>query len=87
MRVTQVLRGGVKRYPYPKAVWSPAGGWWPEPVHWKRNTVIAFAMGFALCVPVMMISSANEKSLTPNRPIPSTAWRKHGPMDQEPKKY
>ena len=27
-------------------VWSPAGGWWADPVHWRRNTALAF-----LCVP------------------------------------
>ena len=21
-------------------VWSPYGGWWPDPVHWKRNTAL-----------------------------------------------
>ena len=26
-------------------VWSPAGGWWADPVHWRRNTALAF-----LCV-------------------------------------
>ena len=34
--------GGAKyKYPYPKHVWSPAGGWWCNPRHWRRNTGIA----------------------------------------------
>ncbi|KAH9834808.1 uncharacterized protein C8Q71DRAFT_125824 [Rhodofomes roseus] len=35
--------GGGARYPYPKQVWSPAGGWWTRPANWKSNTAIAFA--------------------------------------------
>ncbi|KAJ7646837.1 hypothetical protein FB45DRAFT_182836 [Roridomyces roridus] len=33
--------GGGGRYPYPKFVWSPAGGWWSQPANWKMNTFIA----------------------------------------------
>eukprot|EP01031_Cornospumella_fuschlensis_P026574 gene26574-32116_t len=32
--------GGGKRFVYPQWVWSPSGGWWPNPHHWKRNTAI-----------------------------------------------
>ncbi|KAJ6625773.1 hypothetical protein B0H10DRAFT_2000587 [Mycena sp. CBHHK59/15] len=32
--------GGGGRYPYPKFVWSPAGGWWAQPANWKMNTFI-----------------------------------------------
>ena len=28
-------------FPYPKWVWSPAGGWWCEPKNGSRNTMIA----------------------------------------------
>lgn len=44
------MGGGL--YRYPKDVWSPTGGWWPQPRHWLRNTAIAglglFAFGFTL---------------------------------------
>ncbi|KAK5660341.1 hypothetical protein OQA88_12882 [Cercophora sp. LCS_1] len=33
--------GGGPRVPYPKHVWSPAGGWYTQPSNWKRNTAIA----------------------------------------------
>lgn len=39
IRLTQ---GGVRKFAYPKYVWSPAGGWWCNPRHWKRNTFFAF---------------------------------------------
>ena len=32
---------GAANFPYPKWVWTPAGGWWCNPVNWKRNTYIA----------------------------------------------
>ena len=32
--------GGGRRFEYPKWVWSPAGGWWANPVHWRRNSVL-----------------------------------------------
>ena len=34
--------GGGRRFWYPKWVWTPTGGWWPEAKtpHWKRNTAI-----------------------------------------------
>jgi hypothetical protein len=32
--------GGGRQFVYPKWVWSPAGGWWANPTHWKRNTFI-----------------------------------------------
>lgn len=36
----------VHRLMVTAGVWSPAGGWWADPVHWRRNTALAF-----LCVP------------------------------------
>jgi hypothetical protein len=32
--------GGGRQFDYPKWVWSPAGGWWANPTHWKRNTAV-----------------------------------------------
>jgi hypothetical protein len=41
-------------------VWSPAGGWFPDPYHWRRNTAIALgAIGLA-CVPVFLASAKKE---------------------------
>eukprot|EP00462_Mataza_sp_D1_P004572 CAMPEP_0175115686 /NCGR_PEP_ID=MMETSP0086_2-20121207/17744_1 /TAXON_ID=136419 /ORGANISM="Unknown Unknown, Strain D1" /LENGTH=107 /DNA_ID=CAMNT_0016395863 /DNA_START=27 /DNA_END=350 /DNA_ORIENTATION=+ len=34
--------GGGGRYPYPKHVWSPAGGWWCHPKQWRQSTGRAF---------------------------------------------
>ncbi|KAL5114069.1 hypothetical protein ACEQ8H_008046 [Pleosporales sp. CAS-2024a] len=37
--------GGGPKVPYPKHVWSPAGGWYSQPANWKANTaVIGLAM-------------------------------------------
>jgi hypothetical protein len=52
--------GGGAHFPYPKTVWSPAGGWWANPVHWKRNTGIAAVTIAALCVPIFVYSANRE---------------------------
>lgn len=33
--------GGGGKIPYPKHVWSPAGGWYAQPHNWKANTAVA----------------------------------------------
>ena len=38
--------GGGPAMPYPKWVWTPAGGWYCNPPNWKRNTGVALA-GYA----------------------------------------
>ena len=45
-------QGGGPTYPYPKYVWSPAGGWWCNPRGWRGNTMVAGAITVGLCVPV-----------------------------------
>ncbi|EED21609.1 conserved hypothetical protein [Talaromyces stipitatus ATCC 10500] len=37
--------GGGGKIPYPKEVWSPAGGWYAQPGNWKANTAV---MGLAI---------------------------------------
>ncbi|KAL3521522.1 hypothetical protein ACH5RR_019671 [Cinchona calisaya] len=37
-------------------VWSMSGGPYCRPKHWKRNTAIAMAGVFLLCIPIAMIS-------------------------------
>lgn len=48
--------GGGGRFPYPKEVWSPAGGWWPYPKAWRANTAVAFGVIIGLCIPVFIFS-------------------------------
>ena len=54
------MQGGTKHFEYPKYVWSPAGGWWCNPRHWKRNTAIAFAISGALAGVMWYISAQLE---------------------------
>ncbi|KAG2112805.1 hypothetical protein BD769DRAFT_1364397, partial [Suillus cothurnatus] len=49
--------GGGARYPYPKHVWSPTGGWWAHPANWRSNTVITFAGIFAITYGVWTVST------------------------------
>ncbi len=54
------MQGGTKHFEYPKYVWSPAGGWWCNPRHWKRNTAIAFVISGALTGVMWYISAQLE---------------------------
>ncbi|KAJ8586314.1 hypothetical protein M405DRAFT_823574 [Rhizopogon salebrosus TDB-379] len=69
--------GGGARYPYPKHVWSPAGGWWTRPANWRSNTFITFAGMFAIAYGVWSVSADREfRAIQPDRPIPSMMWAK-----------
>ena len=53
--------------PRHEQVWSPAGGWWPTPVAWKRNTAVAY-----LCIGVistMIFKVSAEKERRPIEPF------------------
>ncbi|KII91964.1 hypothetical protein PLICRDRAFT_173745 [Plicaturopsis crispa FD-325 SS-3] len=70
-------QGGGGRYPYPKTVWSPAGGWWTRPSNWRSNSIIVFGGIVALSYGVATVSWAHEwRSVQPFRPIPSMKWAK-----------
>ncbi|KAI0305301.1 hypothetical protein B0F90DRAFT_1184247 [Multifurca ochricompacta] len=64
--------GGGARYPYPKEVWSPAGGWWTRPSNWKANTAILFAGILGVSYGVWTVSADKEYRYNePIRAIPS----------------
>ncbi|KAK7682743.1 hypothetical protein QCA50_014126 [Cerrena zonata] len=64
--------GGGARYPYPKEVWSPAGGWWTRPSNWKANTAILFAGILTVTYGAWTVSADREwRYIEPSRPIPS----------------
>ena len=73
--------GAGPKMPYPKWVWSPAGGWYCNPPNWKRNTAIVLAGWGVLAYFTFKISAANERRLSPPyHHIPSQqwcAWAKH----------
>ncbi|CAO1636405.1 unnamed protein product [Sympodiomycopsis kandeliae] len=67
--------GAGPRYPYPKDVWSPTGGWWSRPKNWVSNTAVA-AFGIAGCTYFLWSYSADRewRHKPPTRWIPSMAW-------------
>ncbi|KIL66609.1 hypothetical protein M378DRAFT_74917 [Amanita muscaria Koide BX008] len=66
------VQGGGARYPYPKYVWSPAGGWWTRPQNWLSNTAIAFSGILAVTYLTWSVSAKNERrTVQPDRFIPS----------------
>ncbi|KAF8893285.1 hypothetical protein CPB85DRAFT_1330829 [Mucidula mucida] len=67
--------GGGGRYPYPKAVWSPAGGWWVQPKNWKTNTLVVALGTGVISYGLFVISTKNEERfLKPKKWIPSELW-------------
>uniref|UniRef100_A0A1X7UGN9 Uncharacterized protein n=1 Tax=Amphimedon queenslandica TaxID=400682 RepID=A0A1X7UGN9_AMPQE len=74
--------GGTKEFPYPKYVWSPSGGWWCNPRHWRRNTNIGLLIVVLSCIPVAYISAKLERRpVAPYRHIPSQRWCKYAETD------
>jgi hypothetical protein len=51
--------GGGRKFPYPKYVWTPYGGWWPTPKHWQRNTAIVFTITSAMSYLVYQFGEKN----------------------------
>ncbi|KAI8601564.1 hypothetical protein EDD21DRAFT_374157 [Dissophora ornata] len=52
------MAGG--RYPYPKHVWSPSGGWWTQPTNWKSNTAVAVGISATIVAAAWKYSAENE---------------------------
>jgi hypothetical protein len=74
--------GGTPRYPYPKDVWSPTGGWWAHPRAWRRNTAIATVGIVAVFIPVYIYSERiSERPEYAERRIP---WRPNVPVRSDP---
>lgn len=53
------IMGEGPRFPYPKQVWSPAGGWWPYPAKWRANTAATIVLIAAIAIPVAVFSEKN----------------------------
>ncbi|KAK9063205.1 hypothetical protein SSX86_017075 [Deinandra increscens subsp. villosa] len=59
-------------------VWTMTGGPNCRPLHWKRNTAIAMAGIFLVCIPIAMKSAELEqRPHMPVRPVPSQIWCKN----------
>lgn len=54
--------GHGSRFPYPKNVWTSSGGWWNNPVNWKRNTAIV-ALGIG-AISLYLVKVSNEKAVS-----------------------
>ncbi|EGR48018.1 uncharacterized protein TRIREDRAFT_62912, partial [Trichoderma reesei QM6a] len=54
-------QGGGGKVPYPKHVWSPAGGWYAQPANWRANTFIAGAVMFGVVAITWKFSADRER--------------------------
>ncbi|KAJ5135416.1 uncharacterized protein N7515_004694 [Penicillium bovifimosum] len=71
--------GGGGKIPYPKEVWSPAGGWYAQPANWRANTAIMGAFVIGVAAVAFSISAEREyrdKMPEPGRFFPSRYWSK-----------
>ncbi|CAI7673922.1 hypothetical protein N7533_009576 [Penicillium manginii] len=69
--------GGGGKIPYPKEVWSPAGGWYAQPGNWRANTAImgAFVVGIAaIAFSISADREHRDKMPEPGRFFPSRYW-------------
>ena len=72
---TKPVQGGGGFFPHPKYVWSPAGGWWGNTKHWRRNSVFAVAtIGLLSAVTFMKSASIERRPVPPAWRIPSQSW-------------
>ncbi|KAL8280929.1 hypothetical protein RQP46_006608 [Phenoliferia psychrophenolica] len=73
----RLLQSGGAHYPYPREVWSPAGGWWTRPANWRASTIyVAFGIGLAT-YGIWSYSAEKEwRHTEPTRRIPSMMWAK-----------
>ncbi|KAJ7933758.1 hypothetical protein B0H13DRAFT_2306182 [Mycena leptocephala] len=78
--LTVLIMGGGARYPYPKHVWSPAGGWWSQPSNWKMNTFIV-CCGMGLVCGAIIRGVAHREAELAGEPLErrrfSTFLREH----------
>ncbi|KFA62475.1 hypothetical protein S40285_05845 [Stachybotrys chlorohalonatus IBT 40285] len=71
--------GGGGKVPYPKHVWSPAGGWYAQPANWRGNTIIAGGVMFAIVLCTWKFSAERETwahNPEPGSWYPSRRWSK-----------
>ncbi|RYP19285.1 hypothetical protein DL767_009674 [Monosporascus sp. MG133] len=71
--------GGGARVPYPKHVWSPAGGWYAQPSNWKTNTAIFTGVIVGITALAWKLSAEREyrhKMPEQGRFFPSRYWSK-----------
>ncbi|PKI83226.1 hypothetical protein MVES_002924 [Malassezia vespertilionis] len=67
--------GAGPRYPYPKEVWTPAGGWWTRPKNWATNTFVV-GVGIGIAAYGLWTYSAERewRHQSPTHHIPSEMW-------------
>ncbi|KAF1832044.1 hypothetical protein BDW02DRAFT_503888 [Decorospora gaudefroyi] len=71
--------GGGGKIPYPKHVWSPAGGWYSQPANWRANTaIIGLTLGGIVALTWSLSANLEYRDKMPERQrfFPSRYWSK-----------
>ncbi|RMD42487.1 hypothetical protein DV735_g2662, partial [Chaetothyriales sp. CBS 134920] len=79
MRPSIRLLSGGGKIPYPKHIWSPAGGWYGQPNNWKSNTAVCAVAIALLTAGAWRLSAEREvryKMPEPDAFFPSRHWSK-----------
>ncbi|RMZ70081.1 hypothetical protein GMOD_00000128 [Pyrenophora seminiperda CCB06] len=79
IRTSTNTMGGGAKIPYPKHVWSPAGGWYAQPNNWKANTAVVGLTIVSIAGMAWMLSANREyrdKMPEKHRFFPSRHWTK-----------
>ncbi|KAK5584188.1 hypothetical protein RB653_005796 [Dictyostelium firmibasis] len=64
--------GAQPRYPYPKTIWSPPGGYWcVKPINYKKNTKIIIIGLAATLATAFWFSTRVERRPLPPHPCAS----------------
>ncbi|TGZ82868.1 hypothetical protein EX30DRAFT_394133 [Ascodesmis nigricans] len=69
--------GGGGKIPYPKHVWSPAGGWYSQPSNWRANTLVMVGVIATCAAFAWKVSAERERRYVmpdPDRFYPSRWW-------------
>ncbi|KAM0438832.1 hypothetical protein ACHAPT_001593 [Fusarium lateritium] len=72
--------GGGGKVPYPKHVWSPAGGWYAQPANWRANTLIAGVVMAGIVAVTWKFSA--ERETWAHRPEPGQWYASRRDADE-----
>mmetsp|Transcript_32237 Transcript_32237/g.44722 ORF Transcript_32237/g.44722 Transcript_32237/m.44722 type:complete len:85 (-) Transcript_32237:283-537(-) len=65
-------------------VWTPSGGWYPDPIGWKKNLGRSYlALGVIGALVFYTSAQLEHRYIAPAFPIPSQRWCKNIPPCKE----
>ncbi|TFJ88645.1 hypothetical protein NSK_000214 [Nannochloropsis salina CCMP1776] len=76
--------GGGRWFYFPTHIWTPSGGWFPNPKNWRANTLLVLGgIGVAAFSTFSLSASLERRPIAPAWHIPSQSWCKHAAEDDK----